>query len=176
MWAGSERQRQFIANSNYRRRGSLKESNKCLSNKNFTHKTPDMKKGARKRTKQWTEDCTTEKHDVETTSYIPICLPLKCVKNKLLSSLTFKHKLPRKMRQRQYQQTITWRADLIESPSTERHRNCLSNQVHLKRKTGLNLAMKSTKPTGYNSCNVVCTVLVIYCASNIETHGILMHN
>ena len=51
MWAWSERQRflvehivkinlkcQFIANSKYRRRGSLKESNKRLNNKNFTHK------------------------------------------------------------------------------------------------------------------------------------------
>ena len=42
--------------------------------------------------------------------------------------MTFKHKLPRKMRQRQYQQTITWWADLIESPSTERRRNCIQKQ------------------------------------------------
>ena len=93
-----------------------------------SHKETLFKRPQNQQANQATNQRLYHRKHVETTSYIPICWPLKCVKNKLLSSLTFKHKLPRKMRQRQYHQTITWWADLIESPSTERRRNCIQKQ------------------------------------------------
>ena len=160
VWARLERQRclvehigksllkcQFIANSKYRRRGSLKESNKRLNNKNLTHKFTSkwhqkrplnrLQNGTAKRP----YNCTSHggKH-VRKTSLHTNLLAIKVRKNKLLSSLTFKQKLPRKMRQRQHQQTIIWCADLVEAHSTVRRRNHIENKVHLIGKAGAHTA------------------------------------
>ena len=150
----------FNCKHEYRRSGSLKETNKRLNNKNFTHKFTSkwhqkhplnrLQTGTAKRA----ENCTSNgwKH-VRKTSLHTNLLAIKVRKNKLLSSLTFKHKLPIGVRQEWHQRRIIRCTGLNSSPSAGRRRNCIQKQYlqvakqgHIQQWTRRNQAAVTASP------------------------------
>ena len=161
MWARLERQRclvkhieksllkcQFIANSKYRRRGSLKESNKRLNNKNFTHKFY-VKMTSETPFEQTTELVSEPGNELNT-------VPWKTRRNDIVHTNLLALKLHRKITSFLVDiQAETAAQNATENASPDSHMRQWSDQVNQYRTTS-NLHMKLTHLKTIHGHNQMC--------------------